>query len=48
VTDARLDELLDPAGYRGDAAGIVDRVLADYEATAAQLREPLRGQLRGA
>lgn len=47
VSDARLDELLDPAGYRGDAAGIVDRVLADYEATAAQRREPLRGQLRG-
>jgi 3-carboxy-cis,cis-muconate cycloisomerase len=29
--DARLDELLDPANYQGDAAGIVDRVLANYE-----------------
>lgn len=45
VSEERLDELLDPAGYRGDAAGIVDRVLADYEATAAQRREPLRAQL---
>ncbi|MGY3565123.1 lyase family protein [Sinomonas sp. RB5] len=45
VSEERLDELLDPAGYRGDAAGIVDRILADYEATVAQRREPLRGQL---
>jgi 3-carboxy-cis,cis-muconate cycloisomerase len=29
--DARLDGLLDPANYQGDAAGIVDRILADYE-----------------
>ncbi|MDQ4503583.1 lyase family protein [Sinomonas sp. ASV322] len=36
--DARLDELLDPAGYQGDAAGIVDRILADYEARAARRR----------
>ncbi|WP_422934587.1 lyase family protein [Sinomonas sp. P47F7] len=40
VDDARLDELLDPAGYQGDAAGIVDRILAEYEATAAQRRRP--------
>ncbi|MEA5455944.1 lyase family protein [Sinomonas sp. JGH33] len=36
--DARLDDLLDPAGYQGDAAGIVDRVLADYEERAAGRR----------
>lgn len=29
--EARLDDLLDPAGYQGDAAGIVDRILATYE-----------------
>ena len=29
--DARLDDLLDPAGYQGDAAGIVDRILKTYE-----------------
>jgi 3-carboxy-cis,cis-muconate cycloisomerase len=29
--DARLDDLLDPTGYQGDAAGIVDRILATYE-----------------
>jgi 3-carboxy-cis,cis-muconate cycloisomerase len=29
--DARLDDLLDPAGYQGDAAGIVDRILKNYE-----------------
>lgn len=29
--EARLDELLDPARYQGDAAGIVDRILANYE-----------------
>ncbi|WP_052207480.1 lyase family protein [Sinomonas humi] len=36
--DARLDELLDPAGYQGDAAGIVDRILKTYEETAAERR----------
>jgi 3-carboxy-cis,cis-muconate cycloisomerase len=31
VGEERLDALLDPAGYQGDAAGIVDRILAAYE-----------------
>jgi 3-carboxy-cis,cis-muconate cycloisomerase len=44
--EGRLDDLLDPANYQGDAAGIVDRILADYEATAAERRTPLRGRLR--
>ncbi|WP_138445109.1 lyase family protein [Sinomonas susongensis] len=36
--DARLDDLLDPAGYQGDAAGIVDRILAAYENRPAHHR----------
>ncbi|WP_077488768.1 lyase family protein [Sinomonas mesophila] len=31
VSDARLDEVLDPANYQGDAAGIVDRILIDFD-----------------
>ena len=31
ASDARLDSILDPAAYQGDAAGIVDRILAAYE-----------------
>lgn len=36
--EARLDDLLDPARYQGDAAGIVDRILKDYEETGARRR----------
>ncbi|GAB4098551.1 lyase family protein [Sinomonas halotolerans] len=31
LDDAGLDAILDPAGYQGDAAGIVDRILLAYE-----------------
>ncbi|XQN48283.1 3-carboxy-cis,cis-muconate cycloisomerase, partial [Glutamicibacter creatinolyticus] len=30
LSDAQLDELLDPAGYLGSAARFTDTVLADY------------------
>ena len=39
LSDARLDELLDPAGYLGQAANISRRILAaypDYSASASQ------------
>ncbi|GAB3272928.1 hypothetical protein GCM10027449_09990 [Sinomonas notoginsengisoli] len=32
VTDAELDDLLNPATFQGDAAGIVERILARYDA----------------
>ena len=30
VSDDRLDELLDPAGYTGEAGALVDRILAAH------------------
>ncbi|WP_234865522.1 lyase family protein [Sinomonas albida] len=36
--EARLDDLLDPARYQGDAAGIVDRILKNYEESGARRR----------
>lgn len=44
--DARLDALLDPAGYQGDAAGIVDRILKDYEERASERRHETKRQGR--